>query len=99
MLDSALQLGHGRGLRMRGLLPKPMGVEQLVDMLMEFRRPPRELFAGDLAEAIASNQLFLEYQPKFDCDLRQLKLSSGGATPITASSSRAHSSRSPRQAI
>lgn len=71
VLDSALQLGHGRGLRMRGLLPKPMGVEQLRDMLIGFRRLPREPFASDLAEAIASNQLFLEYQPKFDCDLRQ----------------------------
>jgi EAL domain-containing protein (putative c-di-GMP-specific phosphodiesterase class I) len=40
-------------------------------MLTGFRRLPRELFASDLAEAIASNQLFLEYQPKFDCDLRQ----------------------------
>ena len=71
VLASAVQLGQSRGLRMRGMLPKPMHVDQLREMLAGFRRLPRELLASDLAEAIASDQLFLEYQPNFDCDQKQ----------------------------
>jgi EAL domain-containing protein (putative c-di-GMP-specific phosphodiesterase class I) len=67
ILDAAMRLGHERGLTMSGVLPKPIRVKTLQDMLAAFKRVPKELLAGDLAVAIASDQLYLEYQPKFDC--------------------------------
>ena len=66
VLDSAMQLGHERGLNMSGMLQKPIRLEDLRDMLARFKRAPKALMAADLAEAIAFNRLFLEYQPKLD---------------------------------
>ena len=68
VLEAATRLGRERGLKMGGLLAKPIRVDRLREMLTEFRRVSKEALATDLAEAIASNDaLFLEYQPKFDC--------------------------------
>ncbi len=69
VLESAMQLGHDRGLTMSGVMQKPFRVDRLREMLAGFRRMPKELLAADLAEAIATDQLFLEYQPKMDCRL------------------------------
>jgi EAL domain-containing protein (putative c-di-GMP-specific phosphodiesterase class I) len=69
VLDTAMRLGHERGLLMGGTLQKPVRIELLQDLLAGFCRVPKQLLATDLAEAIATDQLFLEYQPKFDCRL------------------------------
>jgi EAL domain-containing protein (putative c-di-GMP-specific phosphodiesterase class I)/AmiR/NasT family two-component response regulator len=71
VLDSAMQLGHERGLKMSGLLPKPVRLEILREMLSNFKKLPKDLLTRDLAGAIASHHLFLEYQPKFDCRAKQ----------------------------
>jgi EAL domain-containing protein (putative c-di-GMP-specific phosphodiesterase class I) len=71
ILDAAMRLGHERGLTMSGVLAKPVRVKKLREMLAGFKRVPRELLASDLAEAIASDRLYLEYQPKFDCRERR----------------------------
>jgi EAL domain-containing protein (putative c-di-GMP-specific phosphodiesterase class I) len=67
VLDSALQLGRERGLNMAEPLPKPIGVETLREQLFGFKRVPKLQLSADLARAVASDQLFLEFQPKLDC--------------------------------
>ena len=74
VLDTAMRLGRERGLKMHGVLPKPLRLEALRELLEDFRPLSRTFLAGDLAEAIASDQLFLEYQPKLD--LHEGRLSS-----------------------
>jgi EAL domain-containing protein (putative c-di-GMP-specific phosphodiesterase class I) len=66
VMDSAMRLGHERGLNMSGMLQKPIRLEDLRAMLARFKRAPKALMAADLAEAITLNRLFLEYQPKFN---------------------------------
>ncbi|MGE5270823.1 MAG: EAL domain-containing response regulator [Thiohalocapsa sp.] len=69
VLEAAMRLGHERGLRMSGMLQKPLRLEALRELLLAFRKVPKHLLAADLAEAIAADQLLLEYQPKFDLRL------------------------------
>jgi len=72
VLETALQLGRERGLRMRGMLQKPIHVETLRELLATFKPLSRTLLSSDLADAIAANHLFLEYQPKLDCRLARI---------------------------
>jgi EAL domain-containing protein (putative c-di-GMP-specific phosphodiesterase class I) len=72
VLEVAQQLGRERGLNMGKLLPKPMRIETLRELLREFKPVPKSLLAADLADAIAAGQLFLEYQPKLDCRLGRI---------------------------
>src|SRR5216684_6782874 len=72
VLETALQLGRERGLRMRGMLQKPIHVETLRELLATFKPLSRTLLSSDLADAIATNYLFLEYQPKLDCRLARI---------------------------
>ena len=67
ILEAAQQLGRERGLKMDGVVPKPIRLEGLRDLLMAFKPIPRTLLAAELAKGIAADQLFLEYQPKLDC--------------------------------
>jgi len=67
VLEAAMRLGQERGLRMGGLLAKPIRVDKLREMLVSFRHVSKDALSTDLADAIATNALFLEYQPKFDC--------------------------------
>ncbi len=70
ILEAAMRLGHERGLKMSGSLPKPIRIETLREMLAGFRQGvPKERLTIDLANAIECGQLFLEYQPKLDCGL------------------------------
>jgi EAL domain-containing protein (putative c-di-GMP-specific phosphodiesterase class I) len=71
VLEVAMRLGQERGLTMSGTLPKPFRIEALRAMLAGFGRDPKERLAIDLADAIGTGQLFLEYQPKLDCRLRR----------------------------
>jgi EAL domain-containing protein (putative c-di-GMP-specific phosphodiesterase class I)/ActR/RegA family two-component response regulator len=66
VLETAMRLGRERGLKMHGVLPKPLRLEDLRHLLEEFRPVSRAFLANELAEAITSDQLFLEYQPKLD---------------------------------
>jgi len=66
VLDAAVQLGRERGLKMSGVMQKPMRIEGIRDLLSGFKPVPRNLLSAELANAIASDELFLEYQPKLD---------------------------------
>jgi EAL domain-containing protein (putative c-di-GMP-specific phosphodiesterase class I) len=72
VLESALQLGRERGLSMAGMLEKPIRLETLRELLGTVKPIAQSLLATDLAEAIAADQLFLEYQPKLDCRLGRI---------------------------
>jgi EAL domain-containing protein (putative c-di-GMP-specific phosphodiesterase class I)/ActR/RegA family two-component response regulator len=72
VLESAMQLGRERGLRMSETLQKPIRAESLRERLTGFRRVPKLQLSADLSRAIATDQLFLEYQPKFDCRLSRV---------------------------
>jgi EAL domain-containing protein (putative c-di-GMP-specific phosphodiesterase class I) len=72
VLEAAFQLGRERGLKMGEALQKPVGVGCLRERLAGFKRLPKLQLSSDLARAISSDQLFLEYQPKFDCRLSRI---------------------------
>ena len=71
-LETAMQLGRDRGLNMAGLLPKPLRFQGLRDLFNQLRHIPKALLSIDVIDAIASDQLFLEYQPKFDLHLDRI---------------------------
>jgi len=66
VVESATQLGRARGLKMSGVLLKPVQLEELRKVLARFQ-VAKALLSADLAGAIATDQLFLEYQLKLDC--------------------------------
>jgi EAL domain-containing protein (putative c-di-GMP-specific phosphodiesterase class I) len=72
VLQAAQQLGIERGLSMGSFIQKPFRLETLRSLLLEFQPVPKNLLAVDLADAISSDQLFLEYQPKLDCRLGRI---------------------------
>ncbi len=72
VLESAMQLGRERGLKMSEALSKPMRVERLQERLAGLKGMAKPLLAADLAAALAADQLFLEYQPKLDCRLGRI---------------------------
>jgi EAL domain-containing protein (putative c-di-GMP-specific phosphodiesterase class I)/CheY-like chemotaxis protein len=67
VMEAAMQLGEERGLKMSGLLPKPIRIQALQEMLTALKRLPEAEMVTDLAAAITDDHLFLEYQPKLDC--------------------------------
>jgi EAL domain-containing protein (putative c-di-GMP-specific phosphodiesterase class I)/AmiR/NasT family two-component response regulator len=72
VLESAMQLGRDRGLKMADALQKPIRAESLRERLAGFKRIPKLQLSADLARAISTDQLFLEYQPKLDCRLSRV---------------------------
>jgi len=68
ILEAAMQLGRDRGLLMNGVLEKPIQPEMLRKFLARLQAA-RTPLSDDLADAIATHQLFLEYQLKLDCRL------------------------------
>jgi EAL domain-containing protein (putative c-di-GMP-specific phosphodiesterase class I) len=72
VLESAIQLGRERGLNMGEALPKPVRLESLQERFAGFKGVSKPLLSADLAAALATNQLFLEYQPKLDCRLGRI---------------------------
>ncbi len=72
VLEAARQLGRERGLKMSGMLQKPIRIEALRELLAAFKPMPKAVLSRALAEAIAANQLFIEYQPKLDLRLGQI---------------------------
>ena len=72
ILESAMQLGRERGLKMGEALPKPIRADSLRERLAELKRASKPLAAADIKGALAAGQLFLEYQPKLDCRLGRI---------------------------
>ncbi|MGC2414767.1 MAG: EAL domain-containing response regulator [Stellaceae bacterium] len=72
VLEAAMQLGRDRGLNMSDALPKPIRVEHLRERLDGFKQVSKPLLAAHLEDALATDQLFLEYQPKLDCRLGRI---------------------------
>jgi EAL domain-containing protein (putative c-di-GMP-specific phosphodiesterase class I) len=72
VLESALQLGRQRGLNMVGMLQKPFRVETLREFFAAVKPASDSLLSTDLADAIGTDQLFLEYQPQLDCRRRRI---------------------------
>jgi EAL domain-containing protein (putative c-di-GMP-specific phosphodiesterase class I) len=72
ILEAAKRLGQERGLDMGKMLQKPVRIETLRELLRKFKPVPKTLLAADLADGIATGQLFLEYQPKLDCRLGRI---------------------------
>jgi sensor c-di-GMP phosphodiesterase-like protein len=66
-LEATGRLGAERGLKMRGALAKPARLQTVRDLLTRFITVDQGAMTGELAEAIKSHQLFLQYQPKLDC--------------------------------
>jgi EAL domain-containing protein (putative c-di-GMP-specific phosphodiesterase class I)/ActR/RegA family two-component response regulator len=73
-LDATLRLGSERGLKMAGVLAKPVALDVLEKFLLTHRPVDSATLTHDLAQAIAPkkspsipfvpDQFFLEYQPK-----------------------------------
>jgi len=72
VLQTALQLGRERGLRMSGTLGKPMSVDEFRALFAPLARVTAKVLSSELAAAITDDQLFLEYQPKLDCRLGRI---------------------------
>src|SRR5271154_810938 len=71
VMESATQLGRARGLKMSGVLQKPVQLDALRKFLARFQ-VAKALLTADLAGAIATDQLFLEYQLKLDCRVARM---------------------------
>jgi EAL domain-containing protein (putative c-di-GMP-specific phosphodiesterase class I) len=71
VLESALRLGRERGLRMGGILQRPVQLTTLRSFLARFQAA-KTLLSADLANAIETDQLFLEYQLKLDCRVARM---------------------------
>jgi EAL domain-containing protein (putative c-di-GMP-specific phosphodiesterase class I)/CheY-like chemotaxis protein len=69
VMESAMQLGRERGLTMSAALHKPVPLKLLQKLLARFQPVRHSHLSADLATAIGTNQLFLEYQLKLDCRL------------------------------
>lgn len=67
VIETAIELGRERGLNMSEVLQKPARRKALHERFRGLRRMPNIELAADLADAIARDRLFLEFQPKFDC--------------------------------
>jgi EAL domain-containing protein (putative c-di-GMP-specific phosphodiesterase class I) len=66
ILDSAMRLGAERGLKMDGVLQKPVSLQDIDDLIARHQPADNALLSRDLGQAIGADQLFLEYQPKID---------------------------------
>lgn len=68
----ALQIGKAKGLHMLGFLPKSNLLTDLKSFLDPLKRRLKAPSQEELANAICSKQLFLEYQPKKDLQSNQI---------------------------
>jgi EAL domain-containing protein (putative c-di-GMP-specific phosphodiesterase class I) len=66
-LDATVRLGAERGLKMGGALAKPARLQTVRDLLTRFVTVDQDILRAELAGAIKSDQLFLQYQPKLNC--------------------------------
>ena len=64
VLSTAEHLGKSLGLKMAGVLPKPIMIEDLEAMLDKALSSARSITAADLEQALVSRQIHVYYQPK-----------------------------------
>jgi len=64
VLMTAEQLGRSLGLNMAGSFCKPIGLEELQQLLLTHKHEQRIITAGQLAEAIEGGHLVVHYLPK-----------------------------------
>jgi EAL domain-containing protein (putative c-di-GMP-specific phosphodiesterase class I) len=67
VLEAVQRLGRERGLDMGEVLQKPVRLETLRELLLGFGPVPKTLLAAALRDAIGTEELYLEFQPKLDC--------------------------------
>jgi EAL domain-containing protein (putative c-di-GMP-specific phosphodiesterase class I)/ActR/RegA family two-component response regulator len=67
VLETVGRMAAERGLAIAGTIQKPVRAEALKEVLERLREVEKELLAGALTHAIASNDLVLEYLPTLDC--------------------------------
>jgi EAL domain-containing protein (putative c-di-GMP-specific phosphodiesterase class I) len=72
ILDSAMRLGAERGLKMDGVLQKPVPLQDINDLIARHKPVDNGVLSRDLGQAIATDQLYLEFQPKIDRRLGQI---------------------------
>jgi len=72
VMESAIRSGRDRGLKMGSVLHKPLRIKILSDLLAQVQTARTTLLVDDLPDAIAADQLFLEYQLKLDCRLARM---------------------------
>jgi len=73
VLDTARMLGQTLGLRVVGALEKPLQVGELQQMFEQLRSTAEPLSAGRLLEAIAEDELSLDFQPIVTRQPKELK--------------------------
>ncbi|MFN4283198.1 MAG: EAL domain-containing protein [Alphaproteobacteria bacterium] len=66
VMETALELGRERGLRMAGVIHKPISVAALRELLQSQIGADDPLSPGRLSEGIRNGELRLHYQPVFD---------------------------------
>lgn len=78
LLQVALEVGEGLGLRMSGILAKPIMMETLHSMLTEIEIVPKlrestscTLNENDLFKAVSNNELVVYFQPEIELDTRR----------------------------
>jgi EAL domain-containing protein (putative c-di-GMP-specific phosphodiesterase class I)/CheY-like chemotaxis protein len=71
VMETAVQLGRDRGLKMGDVVRKPVQLNTIQELLVRFL-PTQTILLSDLAEAIVADQLFLEYQLILDCSLARM---------------------------
>jgi EAL domain-containing protein (putative c-di-GMP-specific phosphodiesterase class I) len=71
VLQTAVELGRDRGLKMGAILQKPMQFDMIREFLVQLR-PTQTTLLADLARAVEADQLFLEYQLILDCGLARM---------------------------
>jgi EAL domain-containing protein (putative c-di-GMP-specific phosphodiesterase class I)/CheY-like chemotaxis protein len=64
--SAALRLGRERGLKMAGVLPKPIRLPDLRNALQKIKPGDDAITPAVLAEAIARDEMVLHYQPRID---------------------------------
>jgi len=72
VLTSALDTAREHGLKTAGVLPKPFRPQSWRNLLEQIKST-KELTVSELKEALATSQLFLEYQPQLDCRFDRIK--------------------------
>jgi EAL domain-containing protein (putative c-di-GMP-specific phosphodiesterase class I) len=73
VLGTARSVGQSLGLRVESVLEKPLRATEVAQVLERLRSADQVFSAGRLLEAIANDELLLEFQPIVSCNDKKLK--------------------------
>lgn len=79
VVEASIRLGEALGLRMAGIMAKPLRVEEVRSLLIGLKAAPgatddaARLTAADLERGIENGELYLLYQPKIELDGGRLR--------------------------